>query len=361
MASDPDVADPGIAGPIPVVVDDAHEGHDPGYELNAGRRVEPRHERPARAEAIRGALAVAGHPALPARRHGDAPLTAVHDPGLVAFLRDGYDAWRAAGGPEVMLPDTFPSPRWARGGRATASPTGQLGWWCFDTATPLVAGSYAAGRAAVDVALTAAGLVAGGTPAVYGLTRPPGHHAGPDYFGGFCLFNHAAVAARSLTAGGRVAVLDVDVHHGNGTQDVFYADPEVLYVSVHGDPDHLFPFFSGFSEELGEGPGRGTTRNLPLGPGTEDAAYLAALTVACELITDFDPASVVVSLGFDGSVHDPLGSLALTRDGYAELGMLVAALDRPTLLVQEGGYAVEHLGELATTVLAAFAGRGRAR
>jgi acetoin utilization deacetylase AcuC-like enzyme len=343
---------------VPVVVDDTHRDHDPAYELNAGREVRPRPERPARVDAIREALASAGHPLLAARSFDDRALLAVHDPGMVAFLRDGHEAWRAAGGPEIMLPDTFASPRWARGGRISASPTGQLGWWCFDTATPLVTGSYAAGRAAVDIALTGAELLAAGEPVVYGLTRPPGHHAGADYFGGFCLFNHAAVAARSLTAGGRVAVLDIDVHHGNGTQDVFWEDGQVLYVSLHGDPDHLFPFFSGFSDESGGGAGRGTTRNLPLGAGTTDAAYLDALGIACELIEAFDPATLVVSLGLDASEHDPLGSLALTREGYAAAGTRIAALARPTLVLQEGGYALDHLGGLAVTVLRAFATPG---
>ena len=352
---------PATAQQVPAVVDDTHRAHDPAYELNAGREVRPRPERPARVDAIHDALTAAGHPLLPARHFDDQALLAVHHPGMVAFLRDGYDAWRAAGGPEVMLPDTFASPRWARGGRISASPLGQLGWWCFDTATPLGAGSYAAGRAAVDIALTGAELVAAGSPVVYGLTRPPGHHAGPDYFGGFCLFNHAAVAARSLTAGGRVAVLDIDVHHGNGTQDVFWEDDQVLYVSLHGDPDHLFPFFSGFSDERGGTAGRDTTRNLPLGVGTDDVAYLDALRVACEVIDTFDPATVVVSLGLDASEHDPLGSLALTRGGFARAGAMITALDRPTLLLQEGGYAIDHLGQLATTVLAPFADRLEAR
>jgi acetoin utilization deacetylase AcuC-like enzyme len=348
------VPTPAIDGLVPVVIDDTHRAHDPGYELNAGREVRPRHERPARVDAIHRELEAAGHPLLATERFDDRALREVHDPAMVAFLREGYDAWRSAGGPEIMLPDTFRSPRWANGGRISASPLGQLGWWCFDTATPLVAGSYAAGRAAVDIALTGATRIASGAPVVYGLTRPPGHHAGPGYFGGFCLFNHAAVAARSLTDGGRVTVLDIDVHHGNGTQDVFWADEQVQYVSIHGDPDHLFPFFSGFSDECGEGAGRGGTRNLPLARGTGDIAYLRALTVACELIEAFDPGSLVVSLGFDASEHDPLGSLALTRDGYAAAGAMIASISRPTLLLQEGGYAIDHLGGLAATFLAAF-------
>jgi acetoin utilization deacetylase AcuC-like enzyme len=341
----------GGRGSVPVVVDDRQLLHDPPFELNAGQRVSPVYERPARLTAIQTTLAAAGHPLRPARAHPDRALEAVHDPAMVAFLRGGHDAWRAAGGPEVMIADTFRSPRWNEGGRPSASPIAQLGWWCFDTATPLVAGSFTAARAAVDVALTGAGLLAEGADAVYALTRPPGHHAGRDYFGGFCLFNHAAVAAHALRAGGRVAILDLDVHHGNGTQDLFWRDPDVLYVSLHGDPDHLYPFFSGRSDEVGEGPGRGATRNLPLPEGTSDETYLARLREAVDVIDAFEPATLVVSLGLDASEHDPIGSLALTADGFRAAGAQVGGLDRPTLVLQEGGYALEHLGALARAVL----------
>ena len=340
---------------VQVVADDNHRHHDPPFELNSGLRVSPVYERPERVEVIRAALEGAGHPVAGAVRHGDGPLTAVHDPDLVAFLRDGYAAWRAAGGPEVMIADTFRSPGWAGGGRRSASPLAAPGWWCFDTATPLVAGSYTAGRAAVDIALTAADLVAGGTDVVYGLTRPPGHHAGRDYFGGFCLFNPAAVAARRLTEGGRVAILDVDVHHGNGTQDIFWRDDAVLYVSLHGDPDHLYPFFSGFTDEVGEGPGRGTTRNLPLAARTRDEDYLDVLTTGCEVIDEFDPATVVVSLGLDALDDDPIGSLELSAGGYTEVGRRIGELGRPTLLLQEGGYAVDRLGAVLVATLAGVA------
>ncbi|MEX2550659.1 MAG: histone deacetylase family protein [Nitriliruptoraceae bacterium] len=339
---------------FPVVTDDTHRAHDPPFELNAGERVSPVPERPARVESIVTALRAAGATEHPAVAHDDGILDGVHDAELIAFLRDGHAAWRAAGGPEVLLPDTFRSPVWAAGGRRPTTPRGLAGYYATDTATPLVAGSYTAARAAVDVACTAVDHVLAGARAVYGLTRPPGHHAGPAYFGGFCLLNHAAVAARALQGAGRVAIIDVDVHHGNGTQDVFWDDPDVLYVSVHADPHHHYPFFSGYPEELGGGAGRGTTRNLPLAPGTGEDDYLRAVEIACELTTTFAPASVVISLGFDAAEVDPVGGLSVRTDAFDRLGRLLAALDLPTVLLQEGGYALDELGELAVRTLGAW-------
>jgi len=353
-----DVEDPPLLD-LPVVTDDTHRRHDPPFELNAGERISPVPERPERVERIVAALRAAGATEHPATEHDDAVLDGVHEPGLVAFLRDGHAAWRAAGGPEVLVPDTFRSPVWAAGGRRPNGPRGLAGYYVTDTATPLVAGSYAAARAAVDVACTAVDRVLAGAPAVYGLTRPPGHHAGPGYLGGFCLLNHAAVAARALARHGRVAVLDVDVHHGNGTQDVFWGDPEVLYVSVHADPHDHYPYFSGHPGERGGGAGRGATRNLPLPLGTGDDGYLHAIEVACELTDAFDPAAVVISLGFDAAEVDPIGGLAVSPRAFDQLGPLLASLDRPTVLLQEGGYALDELGQLAVRTLAAWAPRGR--
>lgn len=341
-------------GPLVVVTDDTHVQHDPAYELNAGITVTPVPERPARLEVIASAVREAGLTHLASRPHDDAVLTAVHDPGMLAFLRDGYAEWRAAGGPTVLIPDTFRSPRWAEGGRPTTSALGRAGWYVTDTATPIVEGSWAAARAGANVACTAVDAVLDGHRAAYAMTRPPGHHAGPDYLGGFCLLNNAAIAAARLRAEGRVAIIDVDVHHGNGTQDVFWTDPQVLYVSVHTDPDHQYPYFSGTAAEVGEGAGHGTTRNLPLQPGTSDEGFLHAVEVAGELVTAFAPTSVVVSLGLDAFDADPLGRLAVSTDGFRRLGSLLAALDRPTVLVQEGGYALERLGMLALGVLSGF-------
>ncbi len=343
----------GSGADLAVVTTDRHIGHDPEYELNAGRPVRPVPERPERiarlTEGLRGLWPDLR--LLPPSVHDDTAVLAVHDAAMVRFLREGYLAWRDAGGPPTLIPDTFASPRWGGGGHRSASPLAEPGWWCFDTATPIVAGSWEATRSAVDVALTAAKLVAEGTSVAYALARPPGHHAGYDYFGGFCLLNPAAIAARELTAGGRVAIVDVDVHHGNGTQDLFWRDNAVLYASLHADPDHTFPYFSGFAEEVGEGPGRGTTINVPLAPGTVDATYLEAAGALLARVDAFAPATLVVSLGLDGADEDPIGPLALTADGYEALGRLIGERRLPTVLIQEGGYALDRLGALAAAFL----------
>ena len=338
--------------PMPVVASHAHRGHDPPYEVNYGEVVRPVYERVERAERLRDALAAAGHPLVEPAGHGMGPILAVHQPALVRFLEQGWAAWRAAGGPEVLIPDSFAVGRLGHGGgRDLGGGVGRPGWFCFDTATPLVAGSFRAAAAAADVALTAADLVAGGAPAAYALCRPPGHHAGPGYYGGFCLLNNAAIAARALARLGRVAIVDVDFHHGNGTQDIFWEDPEVLYVSLHGDPAAHYPFFTGAADETGGGPGAGTTRNLPLPDGTGDDAYLEALAEAMALVAAFDPATLVVSAGFDIFAGDPIGAFAVTTDGFGRIGAALAAAGRPTLLVQEGGYAVEALGANAVALL----------
>jgi acetoin utilization deacetylase AcuC-like enzyme len=336
---------------LAVVTDDRHLHHDPPFELNGGSRVAPPWERPGRIAALRSGLDGVAHELVEVAGHDDAAVLAVHDPDLVAFLRDGHRRWREAGGPDPMIPDTFFSRRWAPDERPPTSPTAVAGWWCFDTATPVVAGSWLATRAAVDVALTAADLIATGTQAAYALTRPPGHHSGVRAYGGFCLLNPAAITARSLTAVGRVAVLDVDVHHGNGTQEVFWEDPQVFYASLHGDPGHLYPYVSGLADEVGGGRGHGTTRNAPLPVGTDDAGYLDALDAVLEDLDRFDPATVVVSLGFDAAAVDPLGTLALTPAGFTEVGRRISDLGRPVVLVQEGGYAVDHLGALLAATL----------
>lgn len=286
------------------------------------------------------------------RRCDDAALTAVHDPGLVAFLRDGYTAWRRAGHPPEMIPDTFTR---HLTDRPPVEPGAAAGWWCLDTATPVVEGSWTATRTAVDVAMTALDQVLSGRSAAYACTRPPGHHSGVGRYGGFCLLNQAAVVARAAATEGRVAVLDVDAHHGDGTQEIFYADPQVLYASVHADPTFRFPYVSGHAEEVGTGPGRGTTCNVPLPRDADDAAYLAGVDRLLDEVGRFGPELVVVSLGFDAAAVDPIGGLSVSDEGFAGLGGRLADLGLPCVLVQEGGYAFGHLGGLLAATLAPLA------
>ena len=205
----------------------------------------------------------------------------------------------------------------------------------------------------MDVALTATDAVLAGDPVAYALCRPPGHHAPRAAYGGYCFLNNAAIAAQHALDSGaaRVAVLDVDYHHGNGTQQIFYDRGDVLYASVHADPDRAYPYFAGFTDECGTGTGTGATRNLVLPAGCDDAQFLGAVVDALDAVHRFDPALVVVSLGVDTYEHDPLSDLAVTRDAYHPAGLAVAALDRPLVIVQEGGYAVDAMGGLVRAFL----------
>jgi acetoin utilization deacetylase AcuC-like enzyme len=237
---------------------------------------------------------------------------------------------------EGMGPASEPTPVAAR-----------LGWWCFETTTPIMQTTYEAARSSVDVALSAAALVTGGERFAYGLCRPPGHHAARAAYGGYCFFNNAAIVAHDLarSTGSKVTVLDVDYHHGNGTQQIFYARDDVQFVSLHGDPVRAYPFVTGHADEVGAGRGDGTTSNFPLPAATNDDDYLVVLASACEDIVEFGPSMLVVSLGLDTYYLDPISDLALTADGFESCGAMIAALGLPTVLLQEGGYADDDLGE----------------
>ena len=328
-----------------------------------GGRPVPCYEKPERISAIERALMdTGGHRFMPVREHGLRPITDVHEPALVDLLEHVWTDAIASGatdGAAPLIPDTFlvgPLAAGGFGGEGTARPA-RLGAHCLDTATPIVAGTYLAARAAVDVALTAADIVLDGESLAYGLCRPPGHHAAQAMYGGYCFFNNAAIVAEHLAGAGatRVAILDVDYHHGNGTQQIFWERSDVLYVSLHADPARAFPYFSGHAEETGGGPGRGFNRNFPLPAGTRVDAYAAALDEACATITELDPdAPLVVSLGFDTYERDPIGDLALTTDDYARIGAMIAGLNRPTVLLQEGGYAIDAIGANAVSFLSRF-------
>ncbi|MFL5669815.1 MAG: histone deacetylase family protein, partial [Chloroflexota bacterium] len=251
------------------------------------------------------------------------------------------------------------SPEFLASRPETRNAGGRAGWWGLDTANPLVAGTAGAAHAAVDVALTAADLVLGGEQAAYGLCRPPGHHAGRSMAGGYCFFNNAAIAAEAIAraTGERVAILDVDYHHGNGTQQIFWRRGDVRYVSIHADPDSDYPYFLGRGDETGEGDGAGENLNIPLPAGTTDEGYLGAVDRALEAIADTPGSIIVVSLGFDTYGLDPIGTFALTTGVYHEIGRRTAALGRRLVIVQEGGYHRPSLGENARAWLRGVEGR----
>jgi acetoin utilization deacetylase AcuC-like enzyme len=357
---------------IPAVYSAVHQGHAPTTEIELGQTL-GQYELPVRAEEIRRALE--GEPErfsfVQPVEHGVAPIEGVHDPGLVAFLATAWEQVRAeqalatqaqaqvAQELAEVFPDTFVHPALREGMGAAPAPDGaaaRLGYWCFETMTPLVAGTYPAARAAVDVALTAADLVLDGARVAYGLCRPPGHHAPRAAYGGYCYFNNAAVVAdhAARATGTRVTVLDVDYHHGNGSQQIFYERGDVQYVSLHGDPNRAYPYFAGYADERGAGRGAGSTLNLPFPPGTDDAAYETGLARALEAIDAFGPTTLVVSLGVDTFELDPIADFALTTGGFARAGGMVAELGRPTIVLQEGGYHVPTIGENVRTWLAAF-------
>jgi acetoin utilization deacetylase AcuC-like enzyme len=346
-----------------VVYSPAHLGHDIRSETVMGLSI-PANEVAERAETIRATLAVDdGFDLIEPTEHGDGPITAVHEPGLVRFLEQ---AWFAMQGEGIVRPaviaDAFNVRGLTEGMSASGEPpsiSGRTGFWSFDTSTPIVEGTYAAARAAVDVALTTVDLVLGGETAAYGLCRPPGHHAARSVYGGYCYFNNAAIAAEAIvrTTGERVAILDIDYHHGNGTQQIFWRRGDVLYVSIHADPDRQYPYFLGRASETGEGPGIGANVNLPMPVGTTDGQYLVALDRALEAIDGTRGSILVMSLGFDTFAEDPLGDFALSTEVYREVGRRVAALGRRLVILQEGGYYLPALGANARAWLRGAEGR----
>ena len=335
-----------------------HALHAPAFEIFRGDRV-PCFESPRRVEVVLGELAARGHEIRRPATDSTALLAQVHTPRYLAFLESAWSQWLAID-PANADVQPFPSVWPVRTLRSDVEPrnfTARLGLYSMDNGSPLVGGTWAAAKAGADAAASAAVLVSAGTRAAFCTTRPPGHHAGADFMGGYCFLNNAAVAAEGLCAGGaaRVAVLDVDYHHGNGTQSIFYDRADVLFASVHGDPMTEYPFYLGHADEIGAGAGEGFNLNLPLPAGSSTEAWFAALDVACARIERHHADALVVSLGLDTFAGDPISTFALTTSDYLALGARLARLKLPTVLVLEGGYAAAELGANAANVLEAFA------
>jgi acetoin utilization deacetylase AcuC-like enzyme len=352
-----------VSLPVPVVWSEDCLRHEPAGEVWLGV-WDAGTEGPARALALRDALTAAGAPVVPAAQHDDTILRAVHDPGLVDHLAGIWADWTAAGlpgeyGRDRVVPYVFPTPGMLDGLPLRSPPAvhARAGLYCYDTMTLVGPGSWAAIRGAVDAALTAADLVSSGARLAYALCRPPGHHVTRRAYGGSCYLNNAAVAAQALRAAGaqRVAIVDIDAHHGNGTQMIFYRRADVWYGSLHVDPGAgWFPHYAGYPDERGAGPGEGSNRNLPLAPGTGDDDWLAAVDVLCGEVRAWSADAVVVSLGLDAAASDPESPLRVTEAGYHQAGRRIAAL-APAVLVQEGGYDLASLGGLAVAALSGAA------
>ena len=337
----------------PFVWSDECLRHEPEAEVWVGVRT-PATEVPARALAIREALVAAGADEVAAAAHDDSALLAVHDPALVEFLRTAWEEWSRASLPsDRVVPYVFARED-LTSGRAPAPPAAvwaRPGLFAYDTMTLIGPGTWEAARAAVDVALTAVDLVASGAPLAYACTRPPGHHVTRSLYGGSCYLNNTAIAAAALLdrVGGPVAVVDVDAHHGNGTQELFRERSDVLTASVHVDPGAgWFPHFLGFEAE-----NDAANLNVPLAPGSGDEAWLAAVRRAADFAA---PArALVVALGVDAAAGDPESPLEVTPAGYREAGRILGALGLPTVVVQEGGYDLATIGPLVVETLAGLA------
>lgn len=338
-----------------IIYSDEHRRHQGEMEFFRGE-LTPCFEKPERADFVLAAVSQRGlgHVIVP----DEFPLAAlerVHSPRYLRFLERAWGMWSALGHTRDAIPSVWP----IRGFRHDVEPDSfmaQLGMYSFDSGTPFTSGAWQAARRAADCALTAQSRVAAGERAAFALVRPPGHHAGPDFFGGYCFVNNAAVAAQAFLDDGatRVAVLDVDYHHGNGTQSIFYDRADVLTQSIHGDPKTEYPFYLGHADEIGSGAGLGYNHNYPLAAGSSNEQWFDALAIARGRIRAYGPNALVVSLGVDTYRGDPISTFKLDTPEFLRMGEQIASLDLPTVFVMEGGYAVAEIGENVAHVLQGF-------
>ncbi|CAE7139282.1 unnamed protein product [Rhizoctonia solani] len=350
--------------------------HNPGFEILSGNAV-PYLESPGRMLAIMSHLSQGQYASW---NWGDVDasgsteedlmniINLVHQSEYVDYLQNAYEIWvRDGGSKDAVMPETFPHPGLLASSKSKAmhhknlSPLAKAGLYCFDLSCPITADTFGSALAAVRVVLSALRYLMSESSnqarsGAFALTRPPGHHAGPAVCGGYCFFNNIAIAAKCLQSrvpNAKIAILDIDYHHGNGTQDVFYQDPSVLYVSLHAEGD--YPYFTGTAEEVGDGPGMGFNLNIPLPQHTTgNAEYIAALRQGLDRISHFGPQWLLVSLGVDTYKDDPLCHFKLTTECYHEIGREIGSLELPTLFAMEGGYHIDTLGANVGGVLLGF-------
>jgi len=336
-----------------------HRKHFPPFEVFEGGKHNPYLESPGRMDMILAALKKTDW----AEIHGPIgfglePILAVHDDDYINFLGSAWTEWldiepKVAASPEksLLLPATFALRRTSP---KQTNLLGKAGYYIMDLSACIVAGTYEAALASTNCALNAASYVLNDKKSSFALCRPPGHHAGKDYAGGYCFINNASVAANWLSNKGKVALLDIDYHAGNGTQDIFYERNDVLTISIHGDPEFEYPHYIGYREETGSGGGLGFHKNYPLPKGTGNKEYITTLDDALKAIRIFEPLYLVLSFGADIFENDPLGTFKVTYDGFGEIGKRIANLNIPTTIIMEGGYAVDALGNNVLTVLENF-------
>ncbi len=331
------------------------EAHDPIFRLTHGKILRNAEQ----AERARLLLAGLDQLGLTTEEPFEAPATAleaVHTPDFIEFLETAWDAWQTLpnAGPEVV-PNVFPDRSIAT---YPQSIVGRAGWHMGDTSAPIGQHSWDATRRAADCAIAAADAVLGGAPSAYALCRPAGHHTSADIAAGHCLLNNSAIAAARLRDGhDRVASLDIDVHHGNGTQAIFYDRADVMTASIHADPTDYYPFFTGYSYETGLGEGLGYNLNMPLARTTTDDAWLDAIAQALGAIGEFRPGALMLSLGLDAHENDPLLGMKVSFDGFRRAGQMIAAAGYPTVIVQEGGYLSADLTTSLVSFMNGFLGR----
>ena len=338
-----------------VFLNSKHHLHHPKGELDGGVFVPP-FEKPERVEMILNALQAQGFDRPISSGTPDTNLVnSVHAPDYVNFLESAYSEWVAAGLEGEVMANIFPS-RSTHLNRPPKDIVGRTGYYALAVETSITETTLDAALGSAAAALDASQAILDGDTGAFALCRPPGHHASVDQFGGYCFLNNAALAAEKLRQNGakRVAIVDVDFHHGNGTQSIFYDRDDVFFASLHGHPEDEFPYYLGYADETGAGEGSGYTLNLPFRPGTDYKTWAEGLLHALQEVTKVSAEALVISLGVDTYKDDPISSFKLESDDFFDMGARIAALGLPTVFVMEGGYAVEQIGTNTANTLSGF-------